>query len=413
MSENEKYLEVEKSEFRRHCISLCHSRKAILRLMFATDERAEDGCFKIYAVFSAKGRDVFHIPFFKLREDNPEFKSITDGVPAAHWYEREIMDMFGLVPKWHPDPRRLVFHDSFPADSHPLRKDWTISENDLKEWGEGMVKKEPYDFLKVEGEGVYEVPVGPVHAGIIEPGHFRITAVGETVLYLEPRMFYTHKGIEKLFEGMSFHEGVKLAERVSGASTFSHSTAYCMAVERMSGITITEKAKAIRTILLELERLYNHIGDIGFLCAGTGLAVGNTTGSTIKESLLQLNERLTESRFLRGINTIGGVTKDILLQTDDMFSTIDKVAEEYKRLMKLLLGAVSHIERLENAGRLTKSVAMKLGVTGIAARASGVEDYIRRAHPHLIYNKIFEPATLTRQEGDVLARMMVRAEEAK
>ncbi|MFQ5686482.1 MAG: NADH-quinone oxidoreductase subunit F, partial [Candidatus Scalindua sp.] len=227
------------------------------------------------------------------------------------------------------------------------------------------------------------------------------------------RLFYTHKGTEKHFEGMSFFEGVRLAERVSGASTFSHSAAYCMAVERMADTKITEKAKAIRTLLLELERLYNHIGDIGFLCAGTGLAVGNTTGSTIKESLLQLNERLTGSRFLRGTNTVGGVTKDILLQADDISSTIDKVAEEYKGFMKLLLGAVSHIERLENTGRLTKETALKLGVTGIAARASGVEDDIRRAHPHLIYNRIFEPATLTRQEGDVLARMMDRAEEAK
>ncbi|MFQ5688078.1 MAG: NADH-quinone oxidoreductase subunit C, partial [Candidatus Scalindua sp.] len=204
MTENEKYIEVEKSEFRRHCITLCQSRKATLRLMFATDERATENCFKVYAVFSAWGRDIFHIPFIRLQEDNPIFRSITDGVPAAHWYEREIMDMFGLVPKFHPDLRRLVFHDSFPADSYPLRKDWTISADDLKEWGDGITKKVPYDFLKVEGEGVYEIPVGPVHAGIIEPGHFRFSAVGENVLYLEPRLFYTHKGTEKHFEGMSF-----------------------------------------------------------------------------------------------------------------------------------------------------------------------------------------------------------------
>ncbi|MCR4290338.1 MAG: NADH-quinone oxidoreductase subunit C [Candidatus Scalindua sp.] len=413
MPENEEYKEVGKSEFRSYCIALCLSKKAVLRLMFATDERETDNCFKIYAVFSEQGTDIFHIPFFKLREDDLTFRSITDGIPAAHWYEREIMDMFGLVPKYHPDPRRLVFHDSFPADSHPLRKDWEISEKDLKEWGEGMVRKVPYDFLEVEGEGVYEIPVGPVHAGIIEPGHFRISAVGETILYLETRMFYTHKGIEKHFEGMSFHEGVKLAERVSGTSTFSHSTAYCMAVERMAGITITEKAKAIRTFLLELERLYNHIGDIGFLCAGTGLTVGNATGSKIKERLLRLNDRLTKSRFLRGINTIGGVTKDIFLHADDISLTIDTVAKEYKGLMKLLLGSVSHIERLENAGILSKNRALKLGVTGIAAKASGIDDDIRSSHPHLIYNKIFEPATFTRQEGDVFARMMARAEETK
>jgi Ni,Fe-hydrogenase III large subunit/Ni,Fe-hydrogenase III component G len=413
MPENEVYKEVEESEFRSHCIALCRGNKSILRLMFATDERETDNCFKIYAVFSEKGKDIFHIPFFKLQEDNLTFRSITDSIPAAHWYEREIMDMFGLIPKYHPDPRRLVFHDSFPADSHPLRKDWTISEKNLKEWGEGTAKKVPYEFLKVEGEGVYEIPVGPVHAGIIEPGHFRFSAVGETILNLEPRMFYTHKGIEKHFESMSFHEGVRLSERVSGTSTFSHSTAYCMAVERMAGIKLTEKAQAIRTLLLELERLYNHIGDIGFLCAGTGFTVGNATGSKTKERLLLLNDRLTKSRYLRGVNTIGGVTKDILLQADYISLTVDKVAKEFKGLMKLLLGTVSHIARLETAGRLTKETAMKLGVTGITAKASGLDDDIRRSHPHLIYNKIYEPATFTRQEGDVLARMMVRAEEAK
>ena len=271
MPENEKYIEVGWNEFANYCDSLCKKRNVILRLMFATDERAIDNWFKVYAVFSEQGKDIFHIPFFKLRGANLKYKSITGCIPAAHWYEREIRDMFGLIPEGHPDPRRLVFHDSFPADSHPLRKDWKISENDLKEWGEGVVKKVPYDFMKVEGEGVYEIPVGPVHAGIIEPGHFRFSAVGETIYYLESRLFYTHKGIEKHFESMSFFDGIKLAERVSGTSTFSHSVAYCMAVERMAGINITEKVKAIRTLLLELERIYNHIGDIGNICAGTGL----------------------------------------------------------------------------------------------------------------------------------------------
>lgn len=133
-----------------HCIK---KNAVILRLMFATDERATDNCFKIYAVFSGQDEDTFYIPFFKLKADNPKYKSITDCVPAAHWYEREIRDMFGLIPEGHPDLRRLVFHDSFPADSHPLRKDWEISENDLKEWGEGVIRKVPYDFMEVEGEG--------------------------------------------------------------------------------------------------------------------------------------------------------------------------------------------------------------------------------------------------------------------
>lgn len=408
---NEIYLEVRRDDFKDACLYLYETKKAILRLMFATDEREVDGTFKVYAVFSIPGIDRFSIIFVSLTNDLT-FPSITRNIPSAHWYEREIRDMLGLIPKGHPDQRRLIFHDSFPEGSYPLRKDWTIAESDLKEWGEGIKQKVPYKFMEVEGEGVYEIPVGPVHAGIIEPGHFRFSAVGETIFFLEPRLFYTHKGTEKHFESMSFIDGVRLAERVSGTSSFSHSVAYCMAVERMAGIEIPEKAKAIRTLLLELERLYNHIGDIGNMCAGTGLAVGYAKGAIIKERLMQLNQRLTGSRYLRGLNVIGGVRKDVFMLADDILSTIDTVTQEYKELMKFLQGSISHIERLENTGRLSKEIAQKLGVTGVAARASGISDDIRKAHPHLLYNRLeFESHTMMR--GDVFARMMVRAEEAE
>jgi Ni,Fe-hydrogenase III large subunit len=231
--------------------------------------------------------------------------------------------------------------------------------------------------MEVAGEGIVEIPVGPVHAGIIEPGHFRFSAVGETIFFLEPRLFYTHKGTEKHFETLGFIEGVKLAERISGTSSFSHGAAYCMAVERMMDIEITEKAAAVS-----------------------------------KEQLMQLNERLTGSRYLRGLNVVGGVTKDVFAQADDILKTIDDVTKGYKELMKLLLGAVSHVERLENTGRLSKDIARKFGVTGVAARASGLTDDMRKAHPHLLYDRmIFEAHTLER--GDVLARMMIRAEETE
>lgn len=409
---NEFYIDIGREDFKELCLSLHREEHALLRLMFATDERETDGAFKIYTVFSIPGIDKFFIPVIAVKDDDLTFPSITPDIPSAHWYEREIRDMFGLHPQGHPDPRRLVFHDSFPLDSYPLRKDWTIREADLKDWGEGVAKKDPYHFVKVKGEGIYEIPVGPVHAGIIEPGHFRFSAVGETIFFLEPRLFYTHKGVEKHFEKLGFIEGVRLAERVSGTSSFSHSSAYCMAVERMKGIEISEKSKAIRTLLLELERLYNHIGDIGNICAGTGLAVGYARGAVIKERLMQLNERITGSRYLRGINVIGGVSRDIFLHRDEILSTVDAATKEYKELMKLLLGTVSHVDRLENTGILSRDVAVRLGVTGVAARASGVNDDIRKAHPHVLYDRlIFEAHTMAK--GDVLARMMIRAEETE
>jgi Ni,Fe-hydrogenase III large subunit/Ni,Fe-hydrogenase III component G len=403
---NEVYIEVRKKDFKDACIYLYKNCEAILRAIFATDERQIDGTFKIYAVFSVPGKDEFSIIFISLAEDDLSFPSITNNIPAAHWYEREIHDMFGLVPEGLPDLRRLIFHDSFPPDSYPLRKDWSVKESDLREWGEGMIIKQPYTFMEVEGEGITEIPVGPVHAGIIEPGHFRFSTVGETIFFLEPKLFYTHKGTEKHFETLGFFEGVRLAERVSGTSSFSYSAAYCMAVEKMAGIVLTEKAKAVRTLLLELERLYNHIGDIGNMCAGTGLAVGYAKGAVIKEQLMQLNEGLTGSRYLRGINTIGGVSRDIFLKKDHVLTVLDAVTKEYKSFMKLLLGAVSHMERLENTGRLSKDIAVRLGVTGVAARASGINDDIRKSHPHLLYDRLhFEMHTTSK--GDVFARMMI------
>ncbi|MBI5408602.1 MAG: NADH-quinone oxidoreductase subunit C [Nitrospirae bacterium] len=424
---NEEYIEVGADDFRDICTYL-EKKQGAFRLMFAADERRIDGTFKIYVVFSIHGKDAFAVIVLPLK-DALFYPSLTVNIPAAHWYEREIKDLFGLTAERHPDLRRLVLHDAFPAEVYPLRKDHCFKE---REWVREKIedkkirsyedKKDTtsqllsfptsYSFMQVEGEGIYEIPVGPVHAGIIEPGHFRFSAVGETIFFLEPRLFYTHKGTEKHFEGMSFSEGVKLAERVSGTSSFSHATAYCLAVERMSGIEITEKAKAVRTLLLELERLYNNIGDIGNMCAGTGLAVGYALGAVTKEKLMQLNDRLTGSRYLRGANVIGGVTKDVFQQADDILNTLDIVTKEYKSLMKLLLGTISHVERLENTGRLSKELAQKLGVTGVVARASGINDDIRKAHPHLLYDRLyFEPHTSVR--GDVFARMTVRAAEVE
>jgi Ni,Fe-hydrogenase III large subunit/Ni,Fe-hydrogenase III component G len=409
---NESYIEVRPDDYRDVCRRFSDDLHAILRLMFATDEREKDGVFRIYTVFTVPGADRFRIIVLPVPETDPRFPSITAYVPAAHWYEREICDMFGLLPHGHPDPRRLVFHEAFPAGSHPLRKDWSIPEADLKEWGAGTAVKVPHPFMEVAGEGIVEIPVGPVHAGIIEPGHFRFSAVGETIFFLEPRLSYTHKGTEKQFEKLSFIEGARLAERVSGTSSFAHGAAYCMAVERMTGLEISEKASAIRTLALELERIYNHIGDIGNMCAGTALAVGYMNGAVIKERLMQLNERITGSRYLRGVNVVGGVSRDVLAHADDILKTIDAATKDYKELMQLLLGSVSHLERLERTGRLSRDIARKLGVTGVAARASGLPDDMRKSHPHLIYDRlIFESHTL--EKGDVLARMMIRAEETE
>lgn len=404
---NETYINTGPEGFLDGCAGL-FAKKSFLRMMFATDERASGGCFRIYAVFSPPESGNFEILVQDVSDvKSPSFASITRKVPAAHWYEREIRDMFGITPEGHPDPRPLVLHGMYPEGVWPLRRD--VSADDVRRVVD-ISREDNYQYMSVKGEGVYEIPVGPVHAGIIEPGHFRFSAVGETIYHLDPRLFYTHKGIEKQFERIGFIGGVELAERVSGVSSFSHSAAYCHAVERMAGIELPEKAAAARTALIELERLYNHIGDIGNMCAGTGFAVGYARGASIKETLMRLNQRLTGSRYLRGVNVVGGIKTDVLEHSDDILTTLDLVKREYKSFLALLLSSISHVERMEDAGILSRSVAHSMGATGPAARASGVGDDVRHAHPHLFYDRvIFE--THTRTKGDVFARMMVRADE--
>ena len=211
---------------------------------------------------------------------------------AADWYEREILDMFGLTPLGHPDLRPLVLYDDWPQGIYPLRKDFDLSTK---------VPRVPseYHFKKVEGEGVFEIPVGPVHAGVIEPGHFRFSVAGEPVINLEIRLGYTHKGIEKLSEGMPYAKGVFLAERISGDSGVAHSTAYCQAVEKAAGVKIPERAEYLRTVFLEMERIYNHLGDVGGIALDTAFSVAAAHAFILKERMLQLNECVTGSRLLR------------------------------------------------------------------------------------------------------------------
>ncbi|MDA8091300.1 MAG: NADH-quinone oxidoreductase subunit C [Nitrospiraceae bacterium] len=410
MAENEIYRDVTSEEFPAECSRLFAGGNGRLRLMFGADLRETGEGFCVYAVFSRPQEDRFEILRLKNIGEKGgalEFHSITPKVPAAHWYERQIADMLGIVPLGHPDLHPLVLHGLYPKGVYPLRRD--ISPAEIKRQLD-LSKEDLSPFMEVKGEGIYEIPVGPVHAGIIEPGHFRFSAVGETIYYLDPRLFYTHKGVEKHFEQLGFVNGVKLAERISGVSSFSHSTAYCMALERMAGTTLPVRASAIRTLLLEMERLYNHIGDIGNMCAGTGFAVGYARGASLKEKIMALNEQLTGSRYLRGVNIPGGVAVDALRDPAGMLQEIEGITEEYKSFIEFLTDSVSHVERLENAGALARDIALSLGATGVAARASGINDDLRTAHPHLYYNQlIFE--THTRMKGDVFARMMLRADE--
>src|SRR6185369_5341235 len=298
--------------------------------VFAEDRLSAEGVFYNYYILEQHDNPQYLILQEPVPPDDPEFPSLSAELPALNWQEREIQDWFGLKPIGHPNPRRVSLHDNWP-DVHPLLKDFPL-ETALPPF-EG----ERHLYRPALGEGVLQVPVGPVHAGIIEPGHFSFAVAGEPILYLQLRMFYTHKGTEKLFENMPVHRAVFLAESISGDSAFSHGTAFCQAIENAAGIELPPRARVMRTILLELERVCNHIGDIGAIATDVGFVVANAHAGRLREMVVRLNEGLTGSRWLRGMVCVGGVRRGwSLVQRDLLRDTVIEVEREFDSLVALV-----------------------------------------------------------------------------
>src|SRR5439155_627343 len=252
---------------------------------------------------------------------------------------------------------------------------------------------------------------GPVHAGIIEPGHFLFSVAGEPVLYLQIRLFYTHKGTEKLFENLKVEHGVRLAESISGDTSFGNATPFFHAIERACAIEPPPRARALRTVCLELERIYNHIADIGAIATDVAFVVANAQAMRLKERVLRVNEQLTGNRLLRGMACLGGVRFDFdAEQIHALAGLVDWFESQFKELVELIRGNSGTRDRLESAGVLTPEIARDLGIVGIAGRASGFDHDLRRDFPTDFYDHVkFTVPVFT--VGDVQHRMVVRREE--
>ncbi len=328
--------------------------------------------------------------------------SITAVTPAAAWYEREVHDQYGIEISGHPDLRPLMLHENWPGGIHPMR-----DEVHSVPWG-----SRSYQFLTVKGEGVCELPVGPVHAGVIEPGHFRFSVVGDRVIHLELRHFYTHKGTEKLFEGTPVTRGTLIAESVSGDNCFAHAVAYSQAIENAYDVPIPPRAAAIRLIGLELERLLAHIGDVGALCGDVGFSVPAAQAARLKENLLRISAACIGTRYWRGIASPGGLKRDLSdASAAELAAAVERASREFAALARAVLATPSVQNRFEGAGVLKTDVARDLGVVGVVARASGVSLDVRRDHPYGAYGGVTLQVPLFHY-GDVLARARVRIEEA-
>ena len=400
-------IEVPASLLPSACDRLSKQLQTRLATMVGEDDRdGESGGFRLSYIFAPTSGGWITIET-TINASDPTFPAITPLVPAANWYEREVQDLLGLVPVGHPNPARLVLHENWPSGIFPLRKDFDPSIP------VPTAEASAPSFHHLHGEGIVEIPVGPIHAGVIEPGHFRFAAVGEEVLHLETRLFFTHRGIEKLVEGKSAAQVLPVAERICGVCSLSHAVAYCQAVELIAGDAPPPRAQAIRTLLLELERLYNHVGDLGNVCAGVGFAVGASTGARLKEDLQRLNERLSGNRFLRGICQLGGVRRDLTVDAiQDLDGTLTQFAKEFADFINLVVGSETTMERFTSTGILSPENARQLATVGIAARSSGVDVDCRRDHPYSYYDQLPMPVpVVVRQDGDVKARVLNRMDE--
>lgn len=424
---NELHFQVARGGAIRLAEILRNDFKAELVLMVANDRRADKGIFEVHYLFANDSENWFVHATKELPADEPRLDSMaTFYFPAAR-LEREIYYTFGIEAVGYPSPVRLVRGSSSPESFYPLRKDAVTpdgfhgkvtSYDYLPAEGEenpypflSVEDETPYPFLPVEGEGVYEIPVGPVHAGIIEPGHFRFSVVGETVINLQMRLFFTHKGIEKLFEGRTPGEGVTLAERISGDTTIGHSLAYCQALESLAGCAIPDRAKYLRVILLEMERLYNHIADFGAICNDTGFAAAHSHCFRIRERMLRLNKQLTGNRLLRSGILPGGIGHDLPPELD-LAAELDTILTDFNEVVEISLGNSMLTDRLEGTGRLTLKTAVDHGVVGYVARASGMDVDVRRDHPFAAYPMLKFKVPVF-ETGDVRARTMVRVEEVR
>jgi Ni,Fe-hydrogenase III large subunit/Ni,Fe-hydrogenase III component G len=401
---NELYLEVHPESLPAIAEYVYRTMGGALVSLFANDERPATGKFAIYYVFAITKEAFFIILKTGIDQHKPCFQSITNQIPAAQLYEREIKDLYGLNPEGHPDPRRFVFHGNWPDGVYPLRKDFDSRQPLPFEDRED-------EFTRVDGTGVYEIPVGPVHAGIIEPGHFRFSVAGEPIINLEAQLFFVHKGIEKLCEGADFEKCFYIAERISGDETFTNSFAYCQAIEKIAGVTVPLRADYSRVLFAELERLVSHLGDLAGICVDVAYGFGASQFRMLRGWTYLLIEEVSGSRFLRSVNQPGGLRRDFIAGNEQkILESLARIHQELIETINLVKSNSLFIDRVENTGILPANVAVDLNAVGPPARAAGVNKDLRRDFSYSAYGKLNLKVS-EHHNGDVNCRMNVKLEE--
>lgn len=371
----------------------------------ATDMRERTGDFRFSHVLAFDKQKSFVVLQCSVPADDPTVGSITPRVPAAGWAEREARDLLGIVPVGHPDPRRLVLPDDFPDGVHPLRREYRYNERFASEPQNAPPRRESPD-------GTTVVPLGPFYPTLEEPAYFRLFLDGERVVGCDYRGFYNHRAIEKLGDSeLNYNQIPFVAQQICGICGQVHSVAYCQAVEDACGIETPPRAKYIRTILLELERIHSHLLWVGL--AGHIIAFDTVLMQVwrIREPVMWLMERITGNRKHYSSNLIGGVRFDIdEAAADDIRRVLDKVEAEFKAVADAIVLDTTLKVRLKGVGILTEEDARAYAVVGPTARGSNVPIDVRVDHPYAAYGELDVQVQV--QDGcDCWARTMVRVLE--
>jgi Ni,Fe-hydrogenase III large subunit/NADH:ubiquinone oxidoreductase subunit C len=357
-----------------------------------------DRALGVIYVFAC-GRNVVFV-----RSMGNQMPSLSGHIPIASFYEREIREMFGIEFEGMPDARTWLLHSNWPKGIYPLRKDFPI-------YAKVPFAREEYPFLDVEGEGVFQIPVGPVHAGIIEPGHFRFSVAGEYIINLEAKLGYVHKGIEKLAEGMGIDNCNLLAERISGDESFTNSLAFSLAVEEICGVEVPRRAQQTRIICSELERIFCHAGDIAGLCTDVGFGFGTAQMQLPRVWTQQLMEDISGSRYLRNINKPGGLRREVLKGNEQLIlEQLDVIEKEFRDTCHILLNKPGFVDRFVGVGILKSRDAEAMNAVGPAGRGSGRKQDVRADMGYSGYHDL-EVSVFTQEKGDIYSRMVVKMKE--
>lgn len=387
-------------EFARAAVEACHLGGRLVALASLPITEAHRSILAVVAYDAASMLQVM-----TAHVDEGVYPSLTPRLPQAQAFERELFESHGLRPEAHPWLKPLRQHPELGAIAGPPFRIYPHHENTRRATDGAPVS---HPFLVVDGAGIHEVAVGPVHAGIIEPGHFRFQCAGEEVLHLEIHLGYQHRGAEALLLMAPGARRMAVAESIAGDTVIGHGLAHCMALEALSRTKVPPRAQVIRAVALELERLANHVGDLGALSGDVGYLPGAAYFGRLRGDFLNMMMMISGNRFGRALLQPGGIRFDL---PGDMrhrwIRELERAEQELRSVAALLFETPSVVARFEGTGTLTRAVAEELGLVGPVARACGLERDVRKDHPTGAYCETGVPVATT-DTGDVMGRAMVR-----